>query len=77
MSRIAPFLAWLAFVAVVGTFLLDYFIPYNDTDPPGARSGFKLYTDHLTGCQYLRAGLLGGTTPRLDRNGRQICGEPK
>jgi len=37
------------------------------------RSGLLLYTDHLTGCQYLKGGTLGGITPRLDRSGKQIC----
>ncbi|RZJ26197.1 MAG: hypothetical protein EOO54_03780 [Haliea sp.] len=29
--------------------------PHDDTDPPGERSGLRLYTDHRTGCQYLSA----------------------
>jgi hypothetical protein len=44
----------------------------DDTDPPDGRSGLSLYTDSKTGCQYLRAGI-SGLTPRLDRDGKQIC----
>jgi hypothetical protein len=36
------------------------------------RSGLKLHTDHLTGCQYLQAPN-GGVIQRLDRDGRHIC----
>ena len=43
----------------------------DDTDPPGARSGLTLYTDHETGCQYLSEG--SGLTPRLGPDGKQIC----
>jgi hypothetical protein len=36
------------------------------------RSGLKLHTDHLTGCQYFQAPN-GGLIQRLDRDGRHIC----
>jgi hypothetical protein len=58
----------------------------DDTDPPRgdrffpARSGLVPYTDHGTGCQYLRAGaLFGGSalTPRLGPDGRPMCGQAK
>lgn len=52
---------------------VSFSTPYDDTDPPGERSGMSVYVDHRTGCQYLRMGLLGGTVPRMDRDGRQIC----
>ncbi len=48
--------------------------PRDDTDSPERRSGLLLYTDFGTGCQYVKGGLFGGTTPRLDASGRQICG---
>lgn len=47
--------------------------PYDDSDPPGGRSNLMIYTDHLTGCQYLSAGLHNALFPRLDTNGKQIC----
>lgn len=46
--------------------------PFDDSDLPGARSGMSVRTDHLTGCQYLAAPL-GGLTPRLEMDGRQVC----
>lgn len=46
--------------------------PYDDTDPPGGRSGITLFTDDLTGCQYLGSPF-GPTTPRLGADGKQIC----
>jgi len=33
------------------------------------RSGLVLYTDYETGIQYVKGGLLGGLSPRLDKNG--------
>ena len=44
----------------------------DSTDPSyGGRSGFSIKTDAFTGCQYLESH--HGLTPRLDRNGKQIC----
>lgn len=34
-----------------------------------------IYEDKLTGCQYLE-GYREGLTPRLDENGKPICGLP-
>ena len=56
----------LSLVSLVGCGVRD------DTDPPNGISGLNVFTDHLTGCQYLKAGL-GGLTPRMDQNGKQIC----
>ncbi|HET8688312.1 MAG TPA: DUF6440 family protein [Methanosarcina sp.] len=48
----------------------------DDSDPANGYSGMSVYTDHLTGCQYL--GISGGSalTPRMDASGRQVC-EPR
>ena len=35
-------------------------------------SGLGLYTDNLTGCQYLSSPR-GGLVPRLDKDGTHIC----
>ena len=43
----------------------------DDSDPPGGRSGMMVLTDNLTGCQYLYRSSI---TPRMDSNGKQICG---
>lgn len=45
----------------------------DSTDTKAVRSGMKLYTDALTGCQYLSAG--GGLTPRIDSDGEPVCNE--
>ncbi|WP_017993809.1 hypothetical protein [Rhizobium leguminosarum] len=59
------------FVAV----MLEAFKERDDTDPPNDRSGMVLFIDHRTGCHYVGTPH-GGITPRLDRNGEQIC-DPK
>lgn len=65
------FLAVVAFLdGVWGPF--DMLMKTDTTDAPGSRSGLRLYTDHMTGCEYL--GTRNGLTPRLDNTGRQICG---
>lgn len=50
-------------------------IMYDSTDDSlaGERSGLRLHTDNLTGCQYLSAPS-AGLTPRLNRDGKQLCG---
>ena len=40
-------------------------IPHDTTDPEDGRSGLSLYTDALTGCQYLRVGFFGTLVPRM------------
>lgn len=45
----------------------------DDSDPPhGDVSGLTVYTDHLTGNQYLGSRSYGGITPRLDKDGKQV-----
>ena len=65
---------WL-FVVVISVllFVINKFNPKDDSDPFDGRSGFRIMTDNLTGCQYLQAGYFGGMTPRLDRNNKHIC----
>lgn len=58
-------LAWMV------TSFASWMKPYDDTDPPGGRSGMDLLTDHGTGCQYLYRS--GAITPRMDANGKQMC----
>jgi hypothetical protein len=51
---------------------------YDDTDDKrpgqmfGKRSGLTLYTDHMTGVQYVKTGLFGATHARLDKDGKPI-----
>lgn len=68
--------AILAIVFLVSLLLgewLDQYAPYDSTDNPPNRSGMEIHVDHLTGCEYLEGGL-GGLTPRLNRNGKPMCG---
>jgi len=59
---------------LAGLLILDYVRPYDNTDNEveGERSGFTLYTDNLTGCQYLKAGWFTDTFPRLDGEGNHV-----
>lgn len=52
--------------------IADQVRPYDSTDPPNGRSGLILYTDHLTGCQYLARPIAGSMTPRMDGRGRHV-----
>ena len=48
-------------------------IGLDDTDASNwHRSGMEVHLDHRTGCHYLR-GESGGLTPRLNRDGTQVC----
>lgn len=47
------------------------YAPHDDTDPVGGRSGLVLYTDCLTGLQYIGTPR-GGIIERLNTDGRQI-----
>ena len=42
----------------------------DSTDGPKRRSGLRLYTDHATGVQYVKGGIFGGITPRIDQSGK-------
>lgn len=60
---------FLAFVAWT-----EWLRPYDDSDDAkaGTRSGFHVYKDNLTGCEYLSI-TFTGVTPRMDSKGRQVC----
>jgi hypothetical protein len=61
----------LACAAVVGC------AQHDDSDPPGGRSGLLIFTDNLTGCQYVARSSLNGApealTPRRHPDGTQVC----
>jgi len=44
--------------------------PKDDSDGPHENSHMDVYTDYLTGCQYLYRYSL---TPRMGADGKQIC----
>jgi len=60
-------------VLLWGLILYQAMMPYeprDDSDGPSEPSHMDVFTDHLTGCQYLYRGSL---TPRMDRTGKQVC----
>ena len=66
--------AWLLIV-ISGAVLIRFVFGLGMDDSDASawnRSGLKLHTDHLTGCQYFQAPN-GGLTPRLDATGGHIC----
>lgn len=60
-------------VVSFGLIAWGYFQPYDSTDTPPNRSGVVPLTDGLTGCQYLRTPWPSSITPRMGRDGKQIC----
>ncbi|EJR9165963.1 hypothetical protein N0974_004196 [Salmonella enterica] len=64
----------LAFVLVwaVSWVLFETGVTRDSTDGDSP-SNLRLYTDALTGCQYLGNG--NGLTPRMDAQGYQVCGD--
>lgn len=46
----------------------------DSTDRGFKKSDLGLYIDNATGCHYLKGGIFGDLTLRLDRHGNHICG---
>ncbi|MFN3075874.1 MAG: DUF6440 family protein [Alphaproteobacteria bacterium] len=70
----ATTLAIFVVVAIELELTISFFglISHDDSDPPGGGySSFKVVTDNKTGMQYLKTSL-GGITPRLGSDGRQL-----
>ena len=63
-------------ISIIIAVILNALRDFDDTDDAvnRKRSGFILYTDYGTGCQYLGRVSDRGITPRLDKNGHIICG---
>ena len=59
-------------IALLGASNLD-----NSDNPNGTRSGMTPKTDYKTGCQYLQSPFGFAITPRLDKDGKPICGASK
>jgi hypothetical protein len=62
-----------AFIMLV--MIISALLGYGTDDSDASawnRSGFKLHTDHLTGCQYFQAPN-GGLAMRLNASGDHIC----
>ena len=62
-------------LGLVLSLLIGCYVPHDNTDPPGGRSGLAIYTDNATGCEYLSAGMFGGITPRIGKDGKPSCGK--
>lgn len=59
---------WIVtFLMIISCFTID-----NSDKDFFTRSDMSIKTDYLTGCQYLTTSW-GGITPRLDKNGKQVC----
>lgn len=65
---------WILLLLVLIVIVSNHFRVGFDSTDGESRSGLGLYTDAMTGCQYLSSGG-SGITPRLDRDGRHICEE--
>lgn len=60
----------IASIFFVIQFLFLYFTPTDSTDKSWYnRSGLSVYTDQATGVQYVKAGMFGDLTPRLNADG--------
>jgi hypothetical protein len=54
--------------------IFNYFSAKDSTDSPTRRSGLRLYTDHLTGVQYI--GNKYGLTIRINKHGQPVLTPP-
>lgn len=67
------------YIATAGLILIvaANFVPgnFDDSDNPPVRSGMRIKTDALTGCQYLLS-FTGSLVPRMGGDGRQVCKRP-
>ncbi len=64
------FTAFLVLAAIVFV-AITHWTQRDDSDGV-KRSGMIVYTDALTGCQYLGT-IMGSITPRLDKDGKIVC----
>lgn len=75
MNDILRRLALCAVVIAAGYSAATYLVPRDDSDPAtGDRSGFIVYTDALSGCQYLKTPFNGNPTPRIAADGKSHQG---
>jgi hypothetical protein len=75
LAKDLRFLVWLFIYVYAGLALVHaaFGLGMDDSDASKFnRSGLKLHTDHLTGCQYFQAPN-GGLAPRVNKYGFQIC----
>ena len=78
MKKYFKWWSWWAFymLCVAAIFIITVYqatLPYeprDDSDGPHENSHMEVFTDYLTGCQYLYHYSL---TPRMGADGKQIC----
>lgn len=65
---------WFVFIVLFLILYHVFFSPSQDNSDKSYwnRSGLTIYTDNLTGLQYVKGGMFGSITPRLDESGNQI-----
>jgi PBP1b-binding outer membrane lipoprotein LpoB len=70
----------IAYSVLVGSALLagcmadDDDTAVSQKDANGQKTGLVIFTDAATGCQYVRTLRRDGITPRMGKDGKQICG---
>lgn len=66
-------LAVLAFIIII-SILTSSNKDYDNTDDMinKEKSGMKLYTDPLTGCQYIQPGVFSNAMHRVDKDGNHV-----
>jgi hypothetical protein len=64
----------IAFVIIAAITVIAVSLPQrDDSDTADVRSGMSIHRDALTGCEYFSRGFFGGLTPRMNREGKQVC----
>ena len=68
-----PYIFVLSVVVFTYTVTVNFLLPYDNSDDieNKIRSGMSVYTDHLTGCQYLSLGRFNALTPRYKNDSEQ------
>lgn len=62
---------FIVVILIIGiSVFIGWLTPTDSTDiSRWNRSGLGVYTDNATGVQYVKAGMFGGITPRLNSDG--------
>lgn len=66
-SKLSKLFDWCVAGVLIAVVASAIFRPYDSTDNASThtRSGLYLYTDHATGCQYIKASWFATLTPRM------------
>lgn len=76
VKEVSKWALLLLFVALYISWFMQLSInrPKDTTDPANGLSGLRLYTDDLTGCQYLSSGNNVTLIPRVAPDGKTQLG---